>query len=64
LVAGTNWLRITPKDPLLPGEFAVTFLPKDANQLPTTAFDFGVRGVATSGNPYSPMSEAGPDAKK
>jgi hypothetical protein len=65
VVPGTNWLKVTPKDPLLPGEFAVAFLPKDVNQQPDLVYDFSVSGNASTTNPYaSGQAGANPDAKK
>jgi hypothetical protein len=64
-VEGTNWLRVTPKEPLLPGEFAIAFLPKDVNQLPDAVYDFSVSGgKSASGNPYAPKSPDAPETKK
>jgi hypothetical protein len=65
MVEGTNWLRITPKQPLLPGEFAIVFLPKDVNQQPSTAYDFSVPGDdASQNNPYAGKPPMSADAKK
>jgi hypothetical protein len=65
MVEGTNWLKLTPKEPLLPGEFAIAFLPKDVNQQPGSVYDFSVPGGNVSpGNPYAPKPSASPDAKK
>ena len=65
MVEGTNWLKVTPKEPLLPGEFAIEFLPKDVNQLPDAVYDFGVSGAkVTPGNPYAPKPPSAPDTKK
>jgi len=64
MVEGTDWLKITPKDPLLPGEFAVAFLPKDVNQYPEVVYDFSVAGGKPSaGNPYAPKPPATADTK-
>lgn len=64
MVAGTTWLRITPKDPLLPGEFAVAFMPKDVNMQPDSVFDFSVPGnPGNSSNPYAPKSTDNPGTK-
>lgn len=64
MIEGTNWLRITPKDPLLPGEFAVVFMPKDVNQQPDAVFDFSVPGnEVKAGNPYGPKPAANPSNK-
>lgn len=53
-IEGTNWVRITPNEPLEPGEFAVVVLPADPNQFPSTAYDFSVAGSSTrSVNPYT-----------
>jgi hypothetical protein len=65
MIEGTNWLKITPKDPLLPGEFAVAFLPKDVNQYPDVVFDFSVSGGKPStSNPYAPKPPASSDTPK
>jgi hypothetical protein len=65
MVEGTDWLKITPNDPLLPGEFAVAFLPKDVNQYPEVVYDFSVPGDKSSaGNPYDSKSPANPDTTK
>jgi hypothetical protein len=65
MVEGTEWLRITPKDPLLPGEFAVAFLPKDVNQQPDAVFDFSLSGGNTKpGNPYAPTHSDPSSASK
>jgi hypothetical protein len=63
MIEGTNWLKITPKDPLLPGEFAVAFLPKDVNQYPDVVFDFSVPGGKPSAsNSYAPKPPANSDS--
>ena len=65
IVEGTDWLKITPKDPLLPGEFAVAFLPKDVNQYPEVVYDFSVAGSKPSaGNPYDSKPPANPETTK
>ena len=65
MIEGTNWLKITPNDPLLPGEFAVAFLPKDVNQYPEVVYDFSVSGGKPStGNPYEPKPPANSDTTK
>ena len=54
MVEGAYWLKITPKDPLLPGEFAIAFMPKDVNQQPDAVFDFSVPGdKPAASNPYT-----------
>jgi hypothetical protein len=58
MVKGTDWLRMTPQEPLLPGEFAVVFMPKDVNQQPSAAYDFSVPGAAAHENPYTPGTNA------
>ena len=64
MIEGTNWLKVTPKEPLLPGEFAFAFLPKDVNQQPDAAFDFSVPGgSAKAGNPYAPKPAGSADTK-
>jgi hypothetical protein len=65
MIEGTNWLKITAKDPLLPGEFAIAFLPKDVNQFPDVVFDFSVSGGKPStSNPYAPKPPANSDSPK
>ena len=65
MIEGTNWLKITPKDPLLPGEFAIAFLPKSVNEYPVEVYDFGVAGGKPSAsNPYAPKAPANSDATK
>jgi len=65
MIEGTNWLKITPKDPLLPGEFAVAFLPKDVNQYPGVVYDFSLAGSKPStSNPYEPKPPANSDTTK
>lgn len=54
-VEGTNWVKIVPDEPLLPGEFAVAFLPKDVNQQPSAVFDFTVAGdPSKTSDKYAP----------
>jgi len=54
MVGDTNWLKITPKAPLVPGEFAIAFLPQDVNQYPTTVYDFSIPGDKSgASNPYA-----------
>jgi hypothetical protein len=67
MIEGSNWLKVTPNEPLLSGEFAIVFLAADVNQPPTSAFDFGVAGDGKQAteSPYvakSPVSTppAGP----
>jgi hypothetical protein len=65
MIEGTNWLKITPNDPLLPGEFAIAFLPKDVNQYPEVVYDFSVSGGKPStGNPYEPKTSANSNTPK
>ncbi|MGP8260848.1 MAG: hypothetical protein ACLQM6_12950 [Acidobacteriaceae bacterium] len=65
MIEGTNWLKVTPNDPLLPGEFAVAFLPKDVNQYPEVVYDFSVPGDKPSANnPYEPKPPANSDTTK
>lgn len=65
MVEGTNWLKLTPNEPLLPGEFAIAFLPKDVNQQPSSVYDFNVPGGRVGqGNPYAPKPGAIPVAAK
>jgi hypothetical protein len=65
MIDGTNWLKITPNDPLLPGEFAVAFLPKDVNQYPGVVYDFSVPGSKpSSSNPYDSKPPANSEPPK
>jgi hypothetical protein len=57
IVEHTNWLKLTPNEPLSPGEFAVVVLPADVNQPPTAAFDFSVSGAIVDANPYAPRED-------
>ena len=41
LLDGT-WLRLQPQQALPPGEYGITFLPKDANLMPDSVYDFDV----------------------
>jgi hypothetical protein len=38
----TDWQKITPKEPLSPGEYALMPMPRGQNLFPTTVFDFAV----------------------
>lgn len=59
MIEGTNWLKITPNDPLLPGEFAVALLPKDVGTYPEVVYDFSLTGEKPSANnPYEPKAPA------
>ena len=49
-IAGGRWLKLTPKQPLLNGEYAVARMPDDKTQAGTEAYDFGV-GPARPPNP-------------
>ena len=64
MVEGTNWLKVTPKDPLLPGEFAVAFLPKDVTQQPDIVYDFSVPGDKGGSHPYASGTPPAALAKK
>ena len=41
-VDGTSWLRVTPQKPLEPGEYGITYLPKDQMLFSDTVFDFTI----------------------
>jgi hypothetical protein len=47
-IPGTNWVKITPQAPLLPGEFAIAFLPEDPTLFPDVVYDFSVPGNTDS----------------
>ena len=36
------WLKLTPEQPLTPGEYCVVFMPKDTNAWPDAVYDFNV----------------------
>lgn len=36
------WLKLTPEQPLAPGEYGVVFMPKDTNAWPDAVYDFDV----------------------
>jgi hypothetical protein len=38
----TDWQKITPKEPLAPGEYALMPMPRGQNLFPTAVFDFAV----------------------
>jgi hypothetical protein len=55
MVDDTAWLKITPLAPLVPGEFAIAFLPQDVNEYPTVVYDFSLPGGKTGEtDPYAP----------
>jgi hypothetical protein len=66
VVGDTNWLKITPNAPLVPGEFAIAFLPQDVNQYPSSVYDFSVPGdKASTSNPYAlPSTTTAPASSK
>lgn len=64
MLPGTNWLKVTPKDPLYAGEYAIAFLPKDVNQYPDSVYDFGVPGSVGDANPYAPRTNDNSNGKK
>lgn len=41
-VGNSDWQKITPKDPLPPGEYALMYLPRGQNLFPAEVFDFAV----------------------
>lgn len=45
-IAGGRWLKLTPKQPLADGEYAVVSMPEDKTQAGTSAYDFGVGAPA------------------
>lgn len=36
------WLKVTADMPLTPGQYGITFMPRDSNLLPDTVYDFAV----------------------
>lgn len=49
-IAGGRWLKLTPKQPLPDGEYAIVAMPEDQTQASTSAYDFGV------GSPLKPAT--------
>lgn len=45
-VAADVWLKLTPQEPLTPGEYCVLFMPKDTNAWPDAVYDFDVADTA------------------
>jgi hypothetical protein len=41
-VGNTDWQKLTPNEPLPPGEYALVYMPRGQNLLPTQVFDFAV----------------------
>jgi hypothetical protein len=41
-IGGGRWLKLTPKQPVLDGEYAVVDMPEDPTQANASAYDFGV----------------------
>ena len=62
VITGSMWVKITPKAPLIPGEFAIAFLPKDPNQQPDLVYDFTVPDSTNPSN--SAAKSAPPPAQK
>ncbi len=60
-ISGTNWVKITPQAPLLPGEFAIAFLPEDLSLFPDVVYDFSVPGNRPGQAPPQPPDS---DSKK
>ena len=53
-VGNTNWQRLTPSEPLDPGEYALMCMPRGQNLFPTRVFDFAIDPKAV-GNPDAIM---------
>jgi hypothetical protein len=51
-VGNTDWRKIAPNNPLQPGEYALMYMPRGQNLVPTQIFDFAV----------DPTAPANPDA--
>ncbi|WP_158751993.1 hypothetical protein [Acidobacterium sp. S8] len=47
-VDDTDWKKITPREPLTPGEYALAPMPRGQNLFPTAVFDFAVDPTAPS----------------
>ncbi len=51
-IAGGKWLKMTPRQPLRDGEYAVVRMPEDKTEAGTLAYDFGIGPLAQpSANP-------------
>jgi hypothetical protein len=56
-VAGTDWLKMTPKEPLADGEYGLMRLPKGQNLFATSVFDFAMDATApATANAITPQS--------
>ena len=56
-VGNTDWQKITPKDALLPGEYALMFMPRGQDLFPTTVFDFAIEAKGAA-NPMMQTTAA------
>ena len=56
-LANTDWKKITSNEPLPPGEYALTLMPRGQNLLPTIVFDFAIDPQAPA-NPNAVMPTA------
>jgi hypothetical protein len=56
-ISGTNWVKVTPQAPLLPGEFAIAFLPEDPSLFPDVVYDFSVPGKPGDAAAQPPNSD-------
>ena len=45
-IGNTNWQRIAPKEPLVPGEYALMCMPRGHDLFPTRVFDFAIDPTA------------------
>jgi hypothetical protein len=58
-VGNSDWRKITPNDPLPPGEYALMFMPRGQNLFPTRVFDFAVDPKApTNSGVITPAADA------
>lgn len=47
-VAGGEWVRLVPEQPLPPGEYGIVIMPKDATLFPDAVYDFEVQTETTA----------------
>jgi hypothetical protein len=60
-VGNTDWRKITPRDPLPPGEYALLCMPRGQDLLPAEIFDFAIDPKAPANlDAVTPSSEAQP----
>jgi hypothetical protein len=59
-VGNTDWKKITPKEPLEPGEYALVYLPHRQDMVPAQIFDFAIDPKAPASQGVSAPDSASP----